>query len=523
MVKNWLARLKHVLGAIRDFLDEKAIASVNSAPLSRLQKFAHFWLMVWKSFSRNRCPVHASALAYTTLLALIPMIFVVISVSNSILKQEGGDHISRMIDRLLVSMTPAATTTNSAAAIASTTNINEVIVAIASNIDLVSETNNPAAKLASTNAPPTEAKSASEERDELVSGINRFVKNIQSSKLGVTGGVVLVFIAISMVARIEETFNDIWGVSKGRSWRARIVHYWAVISLGPVLLVMALRLASESRMVTTWHLLRTMPLISRGLYEVFPVVVLCLSFTVFYVLMPNTRVHWRPALVGGVVGGILWHLNNYFSLFYVSRWVTNSKIYGSLAVIPVFMVGLYFSWLIVLFGAQVAYAYQNRAAYLQEKQIENINQRGREFIALRVMQCIGQRFQAGRPPGNMPDIADQLAVPTRLVEQILQTLLAARLVVEVAGLEPAYAPSRPLENLNCHDILLALRAGQGQELVTRDEPARTEVYGEFEKIMRAEEQASSTVTVLAMVKRAEDLAALSAQPVKAVTDGAKNP
>jgi membrane protein len=187
------------------------------------------------------------------------------------------------------------------------------------------------------------------------------------------------------------------------------------------------------------------------------------------------------------------------------------------------MVGLYFSWLIVLFGAQVAYAYQNRAAYLQEKQIENINQRGREFIALRVMQCIGQRFQAGRPPGNMPDIADQLAVPTRLVEQILQTLLAARLVVEVAGLEPAYAPSRPLENLNCHDILLALRAGQGQELVTRDEPARTEVYGEFEKIMRAEEQASSTVTVLAMVKRAEDLAALSAQPVKAVTDGAKNP
>jgi len=91
--------------------------------------------------------------------------------------------------------------------------------------------------------------------------------------------------------------------------------------------------------------------------------------------------------------------------------------------------------------------------------------------------------------------------------------------VEVAGLEPAYAPSRPLEDLNCHDILLALRAGQGQELVTRDEPARTEVYGEFEKILRAEQQAASSVTVLAMVQRTEKLAALSAQPLKAVTEG----
>ena len=110
------------------------------------------------------------------------------------------------------------------------------------------------------------------------------------------------------------------------------------------------------------------------------------------------------------------------SVLYVSRVVSNSKIYGSLGLVPVFMIGLYFSWLILLFGAQVAYAYQNRASYLEEKQVENINQRGREFIALRLMTCIGQRFVQGEPPPSAVEIAEALAVPTRLVQQIMQTL-----------------------------------------------------------------------------------------------------
>ena len=77
--------------------------------------------------------------------------------------------------------------------------------------------------------------------------------------------------------------------------------------------------------------------------------------------MPNTRVCFNAALVGGVVGGSFWYLNNVFGFLYVSRVVSNSKIYGSLGLVPVFMIGLYFSWLILLFGAQVAYAFQNRS------------------------------------------------------------------------------------------------------------------------------------------------------------------
>ena len=127
------------------------------------------------------------------------------------------------------------------------------------------------------------------------------------------------------------------------------------------------------------------------------------------------------------MGGILFHLNNLVSVLYVSRVVSNSKIYGSLALVPVFMIGLYFSWLILLFGAQVAYAFQNRSTYLEEKQIENINQRGREFVSFRLMTYIGLRFGCGQPPSNVIEIGKELGVPTRLVSQIMQTLCAARL------------------------------------------------------------------------------------------------
>jgi membrane protein len=304
------------------------------------------------------------------------------------------------------------------------------------------------------------------------------------------------------LSRIEDTFNDIWGVARGRSWFMRIVLYWGVISLAPMLLIVALGLATGPHLEGTREFLTTMPFVSNLIFRLLPVMVLCLTFALFYGLIPNTKVHWQAALAGGLAGGLLFHLNNLVSVLYVSRVVSNSRIYGSLGLVPVFMIGLYFGWLILLFGAQVAYAYQNRATYFEERQVENINQRGREFIALRLLTFIGQRFVRGELPPSASEIAAALAVPTRLVKQIMSTLSTARLVTEAAGPEPAYLPARPLETITCHDILLALRSSQGQELATRDESARSEVYGEFQRIEEAERQAASSVTMLALVSRA---------------------
>ena len=516
------------------------------AGFSRVERFANFCALVARSFIRNRCLIRASALSYSTLLALIPMLAVAISVTSGLLKSEGEDRIYQFIDGFIASVMPPAvleTKTNAPSGDltsdepsypADEQNPGAIesgsILPDANSTNAESETfevsgtppnelpTNAIASVVGTNAPAeleqsgtstnVPASSVSDKQvvraqKEAARYIHDFIQNTRSGTLGVTGMVLLVFVAIAMLSRVEETFNDIWGVERGRNWFVRIVQYWAVITLGPLLLAGALALSGGPHFQTTKDIIAEMPLIGGFIFKLLPVLVLWLTFALLYLLVPNTKVNFSAAVIGGVVAGTLWFVNNMVGFLYVSRVVSNSKIYGSLGLVPVFMFGLYLSWVFLLFGAQVAYAFQNRAAYLQEKLVENVNQRGREFVALRLMTCISQRYQRGMPPATITQISNELGVPSRLAQQVLQTLLAARLVIEVSRAVPAYVPGRPLDTINAHHILMAMRATVGQELFTRDEPVRAEVLGEFARIQEAEKLAASSVTMLALVSRAE--------------------
>jgi membrane protein len=193
--------------------------------------------------------------------------------------------------------------------------------------------------------------------------------------------------------------------------------------------------------------------------------------------------------------------------------VTNSNIYGGFGVVPVFMAGLYFSWVILLFGAQIAYVYQNRAAYLQDRLADNVNQRGREFVALRLMTCLGQRFQNGRRAGTVLQLSTELGIPSRLSQSVLRTLVHKQLVTEVAGAEAAFVPARPLDTITAYDILLAMRTGTGQELPLREEATFTGIYGEFARIESAERETASTISLLALASRVPPCIALDGPKV----------
>ncbi|MFZ0829300.1 MAG: YhjD/YihY/BrkB family envelope integrity protein [Verrucomicrobiia bacterium] len=471
--------------------------------LSRLERFAHLCALVISSFVRNRCPVRAAALSYATLLALIPLLAVAISVTSSLLKSEGEEKIYQAIDKLVSNVMPPATLNTNGQMVS--LNVSPGMSVALTPTNSMSETNAAAVTGADTRVIAVQKEAA---RD-----IRKFVQNTRSGTLGAIGMLLLVVVAIRMLANIEATFNDIWGVTRGRNWLWRIVLYWATITLGPLALAGALGLAGGTHFKSAENVVTQMPLVGSLIFQCLPLMVLWLTFTLVYMLVPNTKVRFSAAFVGGVVGGSLWHLNNLFGFLYVSRAVTNFGMYNSLGLLPVFMIGLYFSWLILLFGAQVAYAFQNRKAYLQDKLAENVNQRGREFVALRLMTCIGQRFQRGLPPVTLQEISAELDIPTRLAQQVLQVLLAARLITEIAGAEAAYAPARPLEAINVHHILHALRTGGGQELLRQDQPAGEEVYGEFARIEAAERQAAASVTVLALVSRAHARLEMASPPV----------
>lgn len=483
-----------------------------------LERVAHFWLMVGKSFLRNRCLIRASALTYTTLLALVPLLAVGLGVATSLLKTEGGEkRVSSFVDSIIGSVIPQVNLLTKTSGTQEDSDDWDDWGLDATNRDSkpTRQTQNSAGtnllSRTRTNDPPAVPTPAPNHAQVEVSMdgrqvslmINGYIKNIQSGTLGVTGMVALIFVVISLLRNIEATFNDIWGVQKGRGWLASIEKYWTTVTLGPVLIVVALGLASGSRASGVKNFFESMPFFSSLLSVFLPFIVLGIAFALFYKAIPNTRVEWTAALVGGAVGGCLWQMNNMFSFIYVSNVMSYISIYGSLGIIPVFLLGLYLSWIIVLFGAQVAYAFQNRLSYRQARLADSINQRGREFIAFRIITLVGIAFHRGDTPPTRAIMAAALSIPTRLVGQILQTLVSNRLLAEVAGEEIAYMPARPLVQITCHDILQAMRSGKGQEVATTDEPTRVTVRHEFDKILQAEHRVAAGTTLQSLVDEAQ--------------------
>jgi membrane protein len=477
--------------------------------LTWLQQAFHFWALIARSFVKNRLPVRAASLSYTTLLALVPLLAVAMGITSSLLKDESEDRIGRFVDAMVRSLVPP----DSAAAPVR----NESSPAAVR--DAAAQESQPApVELSPNDAGPatvgdspaasvtTEGVLGQSQRDRVARQLKSFIQNTRSGALGIIGTAVLIVVAISMLIRIEDAFNEIWGVVKGRSPFMRLVLYWTVITLAPAAVVVAIGLASGPHFRTTQNLIAHIPLFGWLLFQLLPVLVLWLAFSTFYMLMPNTSVRLTAALMGGAVAAILWHLNNSLSALYVSRVVTYSKIYGGVGLVPVFMIGLYFAWMILLFGGQVSYAWQNRVAYLQERAAENVNQRGREFVALRLMTAIGATFQRGAKPPTLDDLALELKVPRRLAQQVLEILSASKLINEIAGSGQAYVPSRPIESISCHDILEALRAGQGNDLGMQREAVERDVYGEFVRIYEAEKQAAASISLLALADRANRMA-----------------
>jgi membrane protein len=448
------SRLRQFIQAVHALWTEQGLATHEESRASRLHRVAHFWLLALRSFVRNKCPLRATALAYTTLLALVPLLALVVSITTALL-QEKGEAATREL-------------------------IEQFVDAAAPQLKLV----------------PKAPEKPVDARAEVVNYINTFIANVQAKALGATGAVALIAIAILLLGNIEDTFNEIWGVTRGRNWFRRVVQYWTALSLGPILIALLVLLLSSAYFRSAEDLMHKLPFIGRFALKAMPFVIVSLAFALLYKLIPNTQVNWGAALVGGVVGGCFWLLLNIFNALSLSRVTTMSKIYGTaLGLVPIFLLGLYFSWLIVLFGAQVAYAYQNREVYVQERKAEGVNERGREFVALRLMLSIAQHFVRNEKPPTLLQLAKNLGVPSRLVGRVLQPLVQARLVLEVAGNETAYAPARPVETITCHEILLTLRTVGGLELETRDDPARKCVRAEFERIAEAERGEAGRVTL----------------------------
>jgi membrane protein len=507
--------VKILTGAISDAGDE--IFQLEG----RLERFVHFWALVCRQFIRHRCLVRASALSYSTLLALIPLLVIVLSVASTYLKNTDVEKLNEFVEQAVSSLAPPAeipTNTNTVAQTVSAGEGTNAVVLTNSVAELSTATNDVALAGANATNAVARSKSAAEPahgmtlntRKEVAQKIHELVQKTSSGALGITGTIVLIFTAISLLRGIEENFNDIWGVTRGRNWFLQIMLYWTTLTLGPLLLVTALGATGSVHFQHTRSFLEASPFLAPVLKHVVPIVIISFMLALFYKFTPNTKVEFNAALVGGFCAGVAWHFYTQLSFLLAQRAFSANAFYGNLFLIVLVMGGLYIVWLILLFGVQIAYAYQNRVAYLQDRLADNINQRGREFVALRLMTCLGQRFQQGLRPATVLQLSTELGVPSRLTQSVLRTLTQKELVLESAGAEAGFAPARPLDGINAYDILVAMRTGAGQELPLLEAAGLAEVYGEFARIEQAECAAASAITLRMLVNRLPQNAALPA-------------
>ncbi|MCS7089872.1 MAG: YhjD/YihY/BrkB family envelope integrity protein [Verrucomicrobiota bacterium] len=476
---------------------------------------------VVRGFNRNRGLVRAASLSYATLLSLVPLLALVLGVTGALLKGRSEEQIEAFVDRMVHAVVPPATPTNLPPEVQAQIWLSGLQVqwwapALALDNQASATSEVATAGLKSGVERGTEkpgefgAAGPSALRDlrrVVAQRLQAFIRQTRSAELGVTGSLGLLAMAILLLARVENTLNDIWGVPRGRPWFMRIVLYWSFLTLGPLLVIGAVALGSGPYWETPRAWLAQAPFLSGLVFRALPIILLWMVFAGLYKLVPNTRVEWSAAVVGGGFAAILWHLNNVLNVLYVSRVVTNFKIYGSLGLIPVFMLGLYVAWAIVLLGAQVAYTWQHGRLGGRGLPVEQLDQRGQELLALRLITLLGQAFQSGEGPRWVPRLAAEVGAAPSLCMNILERLRDAGLVLELAGPEPAYVPARPLESITMYDVLRPLRTGNG--CLQPDEPDRSEevVWAEYRRMQAAEKQVASAVTirelVLRMQRRAE--------------------
>jgi membrane protein len=323
---------------------------------------------------------------------------------------------------------------------------------------------------------------------ELVAMINGFIKGAQSNAVGFVGAGLLIMIVLLLFKSIEDAFNDIWGVRRGRSLLTRVVVYWAVLTLGGVVFFAAVALLSAGEFVNVFvgrlpfgseiHRLLgwSLPLLS--------FVLLTGVLATFYRAIPNTRVTWSAALSGAVFAALLLAANNYLQFLYLERVLVTKSLFGSLGIIPVLMFGLFVFWLFVLVGGQISYAVQNVHVRNSRLAWGNLSASDRERLSLAVLLAICRRFHACQPPISVSELSDALRLPTQVLNECLNRIVDLGFVCPVPpppgapAADMLYRPARPLNRITLMEFKAAAD-GHGADPVGGSLDKIDPVVGEF--------------------------------------------
>jgi membrane protein len=298
---------------------------------------------------------------------------------------------------------------------------------------------------------------------EVTQKIMEFVKNTKVGVLGIVGLLLLIYTVISLVNKLESSLNHIWRVKKGRSMSRIFSDYLSIILIGPVLVFAMFGLTADllgNKIIQEISSLGPIgAFITLFAGKLLSFIIVMAIFTFVYIVIPNVRVNFRSALLGGLLAGIGWQAVGWIFATFVATSAKYAAIYSGFAVLILFMIWLYLSWLILLIGCEVSYCHQNLKILSLIEQSFKLSHRLKEKLALLIMYLIGYNFFHDKQRWTLNSLVDQLELPHQQIQDCLIQLEDQQLITETGDKEPSYLPAKSIETIKIREIIAAVRSG----------------------------------------------------------------
>ncbi|MDX1452588.1 MAG: YihY/virulence factor BrkB family protein [Oleiphilaceae bacterium] len=295
---------------------------------------------------------------------------------------------------------------------------------------------------------------------EIHNNVLSFVENMKVGVLGAVGFVLLFYTVVSLVQKIERAFNTIWYAPELRSLSQRFSNYLSVILVGPALVVSALSVTAStmnSQLVKNLIAIEPFGSVIFAVSKIMPFLMIIGAFTFFYVLMPNTRVNLKSALMGGVVSGACWQGTSMLFTSFVVNSAKYDAIYSGFAVGILLLIWLYLNWLILLIGSSIAFYHQHGNHITRTIDVK-ASPDLLEKVWLYIMVQVAHRYESGQRPLSQEEVEQLNFIPAIMTRGIVDKLIRHGLLIVAGDKSEALAPGRSTDHIKVMDILDALRA-----------------------------------------------------------------
>lgn len=298
---------------------------------------------------------------------------------------------------------------------------------------------------------------------EITVRLMGFVENMNAGVLGSLGLGMLVYTVISLIQKIETTFNHTWHVEKGRALAQRFSDYLSVILIGPLLVFSALGITAtvmSTDIVQTLVAVQPFGALAAAASKLAPYLLLAAAFTFLYVFLPNTKVRVGAALVGGTVAAVLWQTTGWVFATFIVTSAQYTLIYSALAALIMFMIWIYLAWFILLIGASIAFYYQHPEYVVEHRGEIRLSNRIKEKLALLIMLRVAQNYYQRHLPWSRKELATHLRVPMEVLDAMLSDLVKTGLLAKTQDRPPRYLPASPLDDTPLSEVLGAIRIAE---------------------------------------------------------------